>query len=140
MGYTWTDGELITATKLNNTGGSGCAIVELSATAFSTSSQTYGYIVYAVYDDNNSRWIVFQDDDIYWMPIIGFADNAPKIIPPYYTVLPNSEDVALFFLGNAATVTVTGDIEATNLYFNYGSLINSAYRITGDGSISLDNG
>ena len=78
MGYTWTDGELITATKLNNTGGSGCAIVELSATAFSTSSQTYGYIVYAVYDDNNSRWIVFQDDDIYWMPIIGFAIVLPR--------------------------------------------------------------
>lgn len=27
MGYTWTDGELITATKLNNTGGSGTPLV-----------------------------------------------------------------------------------------------------------------
>ena len=25
MGYTWTDGELITATKLNNTGGGGAS-------------------------------------------------------------------------------------------------------------------
>lgn len=30
MGYTWTDGELITATKLNNTGGSGVLICNSS--------------------------------------------------------------------------------------------------------------
>ena len=30
MGYTWTDGELITATKLNNTGGSGVLVCNSS--------------------------------------------------------------------------------------------------------------
>lgn len=33
MGYTWTDGELITATKLNNTGGGGGGYSEYTATA-----------------------------------------------------------------------------------------------------------
>ena len=139
MGYTWTDGELITATKLNNTGGGGCAIVELSATGFPTSTQSYGYIAYAVYDDNNSMWIVLQDDSNYWMQIIGFANNAPKIIPPFYTVLPSDDTVGLFFIGySGATISVTGDITATNLYFNYGSMVlEPTYLITGNGSISL---
>ena len=140
MGYTWTDGELITATKLNNTGGSGCATVELSAIGYGAATQMYGYIVYATYDDNNSRWVVITDKDDFWDGIWGFQDNIMKIIPPYLTVLPNSEDVSLFFVeGNGATVSVTGDIEATNLYFDYGSLVGNTYRITGDGSISLDN-
>ena len=33
MGYTWTDGELITATKLNNTGGGGGGFSQYTATA-----------------------------------------------------------------------------------------------------------
>lgn len=32
MGYTWTDGELITATKLNNTGGGGGGLSQYTAT------------------------------------------------------------------------------------------------------------
>lgn len=32
MGYTWTDGELITATKLNNTGGGGGGFSQYTAT------------------------------------------------------------------------------------------------------------
>ena len=32
MGYTWTDGELITATKLNNTGGGYDAVIRLTHT------------------------------------------------------------------------------------------------------------
>lgn len=141
MSYTWTDGELITATKLNNTGGGGCAIVELSATGYSTVSQVYGWIVYALYDDVNSRWVVTADNTGSWDSILGFANSIPKIIPPYLTVLPSNEDVALFFVEeNGATVSVTGDITATTLYFSYGSLVSNTYRITGDGSISLDNG
>ena len=144
---TWTTGDTITATKLNkmeqgiaSAGGGGCAIVELSATGYATTTQVYGSIVYATYDSVNSRWIVADDTVADWMGIYGFSNSAPRIIPPYLTVLPNSEDVALFFVeGNGATVSVTGNITATNLYYSWGSPIDNAYRITGDGSISLDN-
>lgn len=143
---TWTTGDTITATKLNkmeqgiaNSGG--CAIVELSATAYASATQLYGYIVYATYDSVNSRWIVANDGDVYWAGIYGYSNDAPRIIPPYLTVLPSSNNVALFFVEhNNATVSVTGNITATDLYYNYGSLIGNAYCITGDGSISLDNG
>lgn len=141
---TWVTGDTVTATKLNkleqgvaNAGGGGCAIVELSATGYPTASNFYGFIVYAVYDDGNSRWVITQDDSNYWGSIFGFANEAPKIIPPYLTVLPNSDNAALFFVNDNATVTVSGDIEATNLYLSYGSLVLGAYRITGDGSISV---
>lgn len=142
MGYTWTDGELITATKLNNTGGGGNATVRLSATAYTTVTQTYGYIVYAIYDENNSRWVVAEDANAYWTELLGFGNGIPRIIPLYLTALPNDENVGLFFVVNGnPTVSVTGDITATTLYFSWGSqLAYTTYRITGDGSISLDNG
>lgn len=142
---TWVTGDDVTATKMNKIengianagGGGGCAIVELSANGYGTVSNLYGFIVYATYDDVNSRWVVLQDDFTFWERILGFANDAPKIIPPYYTALPNSDNASLFFVNDNATVTVSGDIEATNLYYSYGSLVLGAYRITGDGSISV---
>ena len=41
MGYTWTDGELITATKLNNTGGSGYDAVIRLTHASDSSDDSY---------------------------------------------------------------------------------------------------
>ena len=52
MGYTWTDGELITATKLNNTGGGGAIIATLENGAIEYSFNELlsyvngGYLVY----------------------------------------------------------------------------------------------
>lgn len=142
---TWTTGDTITASSLNkieqgiaNAGGGGSATVHLSGSGYPTQSWRYGAIAYATYDSQNSRWIIAQENDAYWEGIFGFANNIPSIIPLYLTVLPNSDDVGVFFIPDGASIvaSVTGDITATDLYFSWGSFI-GAYRITGDGSITL---
>ena len=141
---TWSTGDTITASAMNkiengiaNAGGS--AIVRLSASGFPTQTWVYGYIVWATYDSQNSRWVLTQSTDTFWDGIVGFANDVPTIIPPFFTVLPTSDDVGVFFVpdGGADVSSVTGDITATDLYFSWGSLLSGAYRITGDGSISL---
>lgn len=148
MGYTpttWNTGDTITASALNkiengvaNAGGGGSAVVQLSATGYTTGTSLYGHIVYGIYDEQNSIWVVEQDDNNYWVGIWGFANGAPKIIPPYLTMIPN-DNIGLFFIADSeVSVTTTGDIVSdSSLYYSWGSLVSNAYRITGDGSISL---
>lgn len=140
---TWSTGDTITASAMNkiengiaNAGGS--AIVRLSASGFPTQTWVYGYIAWATYDSQNSRWVLTQSNEAFWYDIVGFANGAPVIIPPFLTVLPSSDDVGVFFFpyGHSIVSSVTGDITATDLYYSWGSLLD-AYRITGDGSISL---
>lgn len=142
---TWNTGDDVTATKLNklengvaNAGSGGSAVVQLSTTGYATTSHCYGHIVYGIYDAQYSRWVIERDNYDYWIGIYGFANEAPKIIPLYLTIIPN-DNIGLFFIADSnASVTTTGNIASESaLYFNYGSLVSDAYRITGDGSISL---
>jgi len=140
---TWATGDTITATKMNKiengiAGAGNNVIVQLSVTGYGTVTNTYGWIVYGIYDAQNSRWVVEQDNDSYWTGIWGFANEAPKFLPPFLTVIPN-DNIGLFFIADSrASVTTSGDIASeSSLYYSYGSLVTNAYRITGDGSISL---
>lgn len=145
---TWTTGDTVTATKMNkleqgvaNAGSS--AIVRFSATAYGSSSQTYGWFVYCVYDSTNSRWIVSEDNQTQWYWLIGYANEIPKIAPLEATILPNADDVGLFFVVNGnPTVSITGNISAVSqIYLSFGSVVaGQTYRITGNCTISLDNG
>ncbi len=141
---TWTTGDTITASAMNKiengiAGAGNNVIVQFSATGYSTVSTCYGYIVYGIYDAQNSRWVLDRDNDTYWNTILGFANEAPKIIPPFLTIIP-SDNVGLFFIADSrvASVSVTGDIASeSSLYYSWGSPVVNAYRITGDGSISV---
>ena len=147
MSYTpteWKNGDTITATAMNKiengiAGAGNNVIVQLSATGYSTVTACYGYIVYGIYDAQNSRWVLEQDEVNFWTGIFGFGNHAPKFIPPFLTVIPN-DNIGLFFIADngVSSVSVTGNIASESaLYYNYGSLVTDAYRITGDGSISV---
>lgn len=139
---TWTTGDTITATAMNKiengiAGAGNNVIVQFSATGYSTVTNYFGYIVYGIYNAQNSSWVIDRDSSTYWNAIVGFANEAPRIIPPYLTIIPN-DNVGLFFITEASSVSVTGDIASeSSLYYSWGSLVADAYRITGDGSISV---
>lgn len=140
---TWTTGDTITASAMNKiengiAGAGNNVVVQFSVTGFGTVTNLYGYIVYGIYDAQNSRWVLEQDNSNYWTGIYGFANDAPTFLPPYLTVIPN-DNIGLFFILDAdASITTAGNITSESaLYYNYGSLVPDAYRITGDGSISL---
>jgi hypothetical protein len=143
MSYTptnWSTGDTITASAMNKiengiANAGGCAVVNFSVSGFPTQSWQYGAIVYATYDSNESKWVVISDNEANWVGIWGFANEAPDIIPPYLTIVPDG--VGVFFVADSWTPSVTGNISITNLYYHYGSVITNACRITGNGSISL---
>ena len=141
MGYTWTDGDLITADRLNNTGGGGFAIVSLSATGFSSASRTFALIVYA--RQVNGNWVVQNDYDTTWVDIGGYANDVTwDFIPPQYTMISSDGSMYPFlvYLGQGIYISTTGDISDTyeTLYFSYGSTIQGGgYRISGNGSIQF---
>ena len=146
---TWVTGDTVTATKLNKIeqgiadsgGGGGSAFIKFSALHGSSATTTFGYLVYALYDDNNERWQVANDNDAAWNGFTAAGSSPPRLIPPEYTILPSDEDIGLFFILSAGTIAVTGDISsnATTLYFSWGATLSHgyAYRITGDGSITI---
>ena len=141
---TWTTGDTITASAMNKiengiASGGNNVIVQFSVTDYGTSTHYYGYIVYGIYDAQNSRWVIYSDVTDSWPSIIGFANEAPRILPPFLTIIP-SDNIGLFFIADnsASSVFVTGNIASeSSLYYNWGSVVENAYRITGDGSISL---
>lgn len=66
MGYTWTDGELITATKLNNTGGGGGGFSQYTATVSGGNLYldcSYNDLV-ADIADGKIPYIVASSDDV----------------------------------------------------------------------------
>ena len=147
MSYTptnWQTGDTITAEKMNNiengiVNAPKVAVVSLDAEGFGTASHIFGYVVYATYEDN--RWVVIADDDLEWVHIQGIIKPYWRVIPPQYTIIP-SENMCPFFIPNyvqdQVNIETTGDIEQTdNLYFGYGSHIEYAYRLYGNGSIKI---
>lgn len=139
---TWVTGDTVTASKLNHMEDGIAmgenAIVQFSVTGYGSVTNCYGYIVYGIYDAQNSRWVIERDNSTFWSAIVGYADEAPKILPPFLTVIPN-DNIGLFFIADStASVSTAGNIASESaLYFSYGSLVSGAYRITGNGSISL---
>lgn len=145
--HTWTNGETITAAKMNNIeegiaeaaqsgGGGGTACIRLSASAgFSSSSKMFCYFVYAYQENGN--WVVSNDGSLAWVNVIGYAqpDDRLVVLP-----LPSDDSVGLFLLDSMeADNIVTGDISTTptTLYYSWGSAVlpsNGAYRIMGNGS------
>ena len=81
MGYTWTDGELITATKLNNTGGGGTSGLvtdtsdELNKTWNEIAAMvTAGTLPFIKYDSGYIARLVYMDDSEDYVVQFGFFD------------------------------------------------------------------
>ena len=139
---TWTTGDTITATAMNKIengiANAGSACIRLSATGIGSGTKNYCAFVYA-YRDNNT-WVVCNDDDMGagWITIAGYATPYAKVV---CIPLPSDNDVGLFLLDYINdNKSVTGDITstATTLYWSYGSsIIEPAYRITGNGSFEF---
>lgn len=142
---TWTTGDTITATKLNNieqgianAGGGGVAKVTVSAVGYNSASRRFGTVAYCY--NNNGAWTVLSDaldiEDDYSYIIYGYAQPQHTCLPP----LIISDDILPFLFVDAADdITVTGDISDTteNIYYSYGSFFATAYRISGSGSIEF---
>ena len=147
MSYTpteWKNGDTITAEKMNNieqgiVNAPKVAVVSLDAVDFSSASRTFGYMVYATYEDGH--WVVTNDANSFWPYLTGTAKPNDVVIPPQYTIIPNENMCPFFipdFVHDQVNIETTGDIEqADNLYFGYGSPIEYAYRIYGNGSIKI---
>ena len=139
----WQTGDTITAEKMNNIeqgiqNAQNVAVVTLDAEGFNTASRTFGYVVYATYQDN--KWVVTNDNNDEWPILYGYVKPMDRIIPPQFSLV--ADNMRPFFIPNfmhdQVDIEATGDIEqADNLYFGYGSLIEYAYRIYGNGSIKL---
>lgn len=139
----WQTGDTITAEKMNNiengiVNAPKVAVVSLDAVGFSSSSHTFGRMVYATYD--SEKWVVTNDQFSSYPLLWGYAKPSYTIIPLELTIVP-SDTMCPFFINeniNIVDVQTTGDIEeAENLYFSYGSHIVGAYRIYGNGSIKF---
>lgn len=145
--HNWTDNETITAAKLNKMeqgiadgGGGGNAVVALSATAgFSSSSKTWGYIVFAIY--TNGHWTLITDDysTSNFVQIYGYAEPAYLYLPPIPMV--DDDNYSAFLIQTVgSSISTTGGISSapTTLYYGYGSIVpDNAYRITGSGSVEF---
>lgn len=65
MGYTWTDGELITATKLNNTGGGGTS--GLVTDTSGTLDKSYNELM-AILNNGTLPYIIYENaTDFYFL-------------------------------------------------------------------------
>lgn len=147
--HTWVNNETITYQKLNNIeegiqeaalGGGENAVVALSATAgFNSGTKTWGYIVFAAY--NNGHWTLINDDysSYNFVHIYGWAAPAYSYLPPIPMV--NDDNYSAFLIQTVgSSINTTGDISSipTTLYFSYGSYVPyDAYQITGSGSVEF---
>ena len=61
MGYTWTDGELITATKLNNTGGGDTGLIEYDTNSGEL-NKTYNELLAMINDGIMPHYVYVFDD------------------------------------------------------------------------------
>lgn len=61
MGYTWTDGELITATKLNNTGGGDTGLIEYDTNSAEL-NKTYNELLAMLNDGIMPHYVYVFDD------------------------------------------------------------------------------
>lgn len=141
---TWTTGDTITATKLNKieqgiANAGSVVAVRLSAINASSSTKTFGCLVYA-YNDNGS-WIIQNDDLEATKPIYGLAlPNDNFLIVP----IPSDDNIRVYILDlYGASIVTTGGVSdvGETIYYSYGSVVASpAYRVTGNGTFCWDNG
>jgi len=144
---TWTNGDTITAAKLNKMeqgiaegGGGGNAVVSLSATAgFDSGSKMWGYVVFATY--SNGHWTLIYDtySRYNFVEIFGWSAPAYLYLPPIPIVDDDSYSAFLIQIVGSS-INTTGGISSapTTLYYSYGSIVpDNAYRITGSGSVEF---
>ena len=81
MGYTWTDGELITATKLNNTGGGGTSglVTDTSDELDKSYNEimamvSAGTLPFIHYDSGYIARLIYHDDSEDYVVQFGFYD------------------------------------------------------------------
>lgn len=144
---TWTTGDTITATAMNKiengiadagSGGGGVATVRLDAEGFNSNSKTFGHIMYALWDETFSRWLVTNDDSSTWYILHGYVrpdDIATNVL------ISSDPNIGVFLLDQMqADKAITGDISTTadTLYLSWGSVVvGNAYKITGNGSFTF---
>lgn len=138
---TWATGDTITAAKLNNMESgiaNACTVasVSLSATGFDYGSKTFGYIVYASY--NNGTWVVVKRESEDWDNIFGSNTPTDSMLPTI--IIPPDENVRPFLIPQSGiSANVTGGIgPRQNVFHPSGSLIiNGGYKISGSGSVEF---
>lgn len=142
---TWTTGDTITASALNkiengiaDAGGGGVASVRILASGYSSSSKSFGYIVYAY--RVNGDWVVSVDESTNWHEFYGNDFPNERLVN---VLVPSDTDVGVFLLDTTeGAPNITGDIDSTavTVYLSWGSPAyggGNAYRISGNGSFEF---
>lgn len=116
------------------------AVVRLSAEGMGSGEIVYGYIAYAIRENN--EWVFASDNEneTSWRNITGYG-NAPDDRAVIVNI-PDDDNVRPFFLANASLISVeeaiTGNITQEQVHYSFGSLYGSrSYKINGSGSIDF---